>query len=79
MHSGADFSGINEAKLDMEYIYDRRDPRAYFSTLQKLEYVIPVEAKPLFQNSFPSFVIDENKKKSVFWTWAAPTESTPHC
>jgi SAM-dependent methyltransferase len=49
MHSGADFSGINEAKVDMGSIYDRRDPRAYFSTLQKLDYVIPVEAKPLFQ------------------------------
>ena len=49
MHSGADFSGINEAKVDMGSIYDRRDPRAYYSTLQKLDYVIPVEAKPIFQ------------------------------
>ena len=49
MQNGTDFSGINEAKIDMGSIYDRRDPRAYFSTLQKLDYVIPVEAKPLFQ------------------------------
>lgn len=49
MNSGADFSGINEAKLDMGSIYDRPDPRAYFNTLQRLDYAIPTSAKPLFQ------------------------------
>ncbi len=49
MNSGADFSGINEAKIDMGSIYDRPDPRAYFNTLQRLDYAIPASAKPLFQ------------------------------
>lgn len=49
MDSGSDFSGINEAKFDMGSIYDRPDPRAYFSTLQELDYAIPAKAKPLFQ------------------------------
>lgn len=49
MNSGADFSGINEAKIDMGSIYDRPDPRAYFNTLQRLDYAIPTSAKPLFQ------------------------------
>ena len=50
MNSGADFSGINEAKIDMGSIYDRPDPRAYFNALQKLDYDIPTNAKPLFQS-----------------------------
>ncbi len=49
MNSDDDFSGINEAKIDLGSIYDRPDPRAYFSTLQKLDYTIPTNAKPLFQ------------------------------
>ncbi len=49
MHSNAHFSDINEAKADMGSIYDRHDPRVYFNTLQKLDYAIPVKAKPLFQ------------------------------
>ncbi|MDP6646436.1 MAG: class I SAM-dependent methyltransferase [Rhodospirillales bacterium] len=49
MNSGANFSGINEAKADMGSIYDRPDPRAYFNTLETLDYSIPSNAKPLFQ------------------------------
>ena len=49
MDSGTDFSGINEAKIDMGSIYDRPDPRAYFNALQELDYNIPANAKPLFQ------------------------------
>lgn len=49
MTSGTDYSGINEAKAEMGTIYDRPDPRAYFSTLEKLDYTIPNNAKPMFQ------------------------------
>ena len=49
MKNGADFSGINESKADLGSIYDRPDPRAYFDTLEKLDYAIPGKAKPLFQ------------------------------
>ena len=43
------FEESNEAKADMDYIYDQPDPRAYFHQLQKLDYAIPGIAKPIFQ------------------------------
>ena len=49
MTGDTDFSNINEVKAEMGSIYDQPDPRAYFSTLEKLDYTIPGKAKPLFQ------------------------------
>jgi SAM-dependent methyltransferase len=43
------FEDINEAKANMDHIYDQGDPRAYFRELKKLGYVIPGIAKPIFQ------------------------------
>lgn len=43
------FEEINEAKADMDHIYDQHDPRAYFRELKKLRYAIPSAAKPIFQ------------------------------
>jgi len=43
------FEEINEAKANMDHIYDQRDPRAYFRELGKLDYTIPGLAKPIFQ------------------------------
>ncbi|NKB54735.1 MAG: class I SAM-dependent methyltransferase [Alphaproteobacteria bacterium] len=40
---------INEAKANMDHIYDQPDPRAYFHELRKLGYAIPGAAKPIFQ------------------------------
>ncbi len=36
-------------KIDLTNIYDRPDPRLYYSTLRRLEYMIPETAKPVFQ------------------------------
>ncbi len=48
--SGDTASGdINEAKANMDHIYDQPDPRAYFHELRKLSYAIPGAAKPIFQ------------------------------
>lgn len=47
--SEAAFEDINEAKADMDHIYDQSDPRAYFRELKKLDYAIPGIAKPIFQ------------------------------
>lgn len=44
------YEEINEAKASMDHIYDQPDPRAYFRTLKKLDYAIPGEAKPIFQD-----------------------------
>ena len=43
------FEEINEAKANMDHIYDQPDPRAYFRELKKLNYAIPDTAKPIFQ------------------------------
>jgi predicted TPR repeat methyltransferase len=44
------FEEINEAKANMDHIYDQSDPRAYFRELKMLGYEIPGIAKPIFQN-----------------------------
>lgn len=49
MTKNPDFDEINEAKACMDNIYDQADPGPYFRELQKLGYVIPNEAKPVFQ------------------------------
>jgi len=43
------FKEINEAKANMNHIYNQSDPRAYFRELKKLGYAIPGHAKPIFQ------------------------------
>lgn len=43
------FDDINEAKANMDDIYDQPDPRAYFHELKKLTYAIPSAAKPVFE------------------------------
>lgn len=43
------FEEINEAKANMDDIYDQPDPRAYFHELKKVGYTIPNAAKPIFQ------------------------------
>lgn len=43
------FGDINKVKASMNHIYDQLDPRAYFRELEKLGYVIPGVAKPIFQ------------------------------
>lgn len=49
MSGDSTFEGINEAKVDMDHIYNQVDPRAYFNELNKLDYSIPDTAKPIFQ------------------------------
>ena len=49
MTGGGDFEEINEAKVNLDYIYDQLDPRAYFRELKRLDYAIPDAAKPIFQ------------------------------
>ena len=39
------FEESNEAKADMDYIYDQPDPGAYFRELRKLDYAIPGGAR----------------------------------
>lgn len=43
------FEEINEAKANLDHIYNEPDPRSYFRELEKLDYAIPDLAKPVFQ------------------------------
>jgi len=49
MSDDTTFEEINEAKANMDDVYDQSDPRAYFRELHKLDYAIPDNAKPIFQ------------------------------
>lgn len=42
------FADINTVKADFNEIYRRHDPRAYYSVLGGLDYVIPEVAQPIF-------------------------------
>jgi carnitine O-acetyltransferase len=42
-------------KIDLTDIYDRPDPRAYYSTLRRLNYIIPQTAKPVFQHVIDAY------------------------
>lgn len=50
MSVAVDFEEINEAKANMDGIYDQPDPRSYFRKLRRLGYAIPGHAKPIFQS-----------------------------
>ena len=49
MSDDAVFEEINEAKANLDGIYDRPDPREYFRKLKPLHYGIPDAAKPIFR------------------------------
>ncbi len=36
-------------KLNLDHVYNKPDPRGYFSTLSKLDYCVPEVAKPFFK------------------------------
>jgi SAM-dependent methyltransferase len=50
-------------KIDLTNIYDRPDPRSYYSTLRRLKYMIPETAKPIFQNVIAAYRTLKNKQK----------------
>lgn len=43
------FEAQNEGKTNLDHIYTQTDPRPYFSTLKPLHYIIPEQAKPIFE------------------------------
>lgn len=52
----------NEGKVSFDLVYNRPDPRAYFSTLEPLNYVIPGQAKPVFKTVIE--IITEQKQEN---------------
>ena len=59
----SDFEEINEAKVNMDHIYDQLDPRAYFRELKKLRYSVPGYAKPIFESLI--FHLQENRDDTL--------------
>ncbi|ODR99328.1 hypothetical protein AUC68_04950 [Methyloceanibacter methanicus] len=47
------FDEINDAKANMDHIYDQADPRAYVRELGSVGYAIPTAAKPILQQLIP--------------------------
>lgn len=42
-------------KINIDEIYNKADPRAYYSTLRHLNYLIPQFAKPIFQRTIDAY------------------------
>lgn len=55
MSTAETFDLDETGKIDLSNIYDRPDPRSYYSTLRKLDYMIPEAAKPVFQSIISTF------------------------
>lgn len=51
----AQIAQANERKADFGDVYNCVDPRPYFTTLRRLDYQIPENAKPRFQQIFGDF------------------------
>ena len=52
MASRSVFESRNQVKLNLGDIYNQPDPRHYFNTLEPLDYMIPQNAKPVFESVF---------------------------
>lgn len=59
------FDEINEAKSNMDHIYDQPDPRGYFRELRKHDYSIPDAAKPIFQKLIDNLRLQRNDSVHV--------------
>jgi len=57
MSTAETFDYDETGKIDLTNIYDRPDPRSYYATLRRLNYIIPETAKPVFQT-----VIDDYRQ-----------------
>jgi hypothetical protein len=50
-----DYASINTSKANFDEIYDRDDPRSYFSVLGSLDYMIPDVAAPVVRQILGAF------------------------
>ncbi len=63
MYTAEAFEYDEIGKIDLTNIYDRPDPRSYYTTLRRLKYMIPETAKPVFQNVIEAYRSIRNKRK----------------
>lgn len=67
MSTAETFEYDDIGKIDLTNIYDRPDPRLYYATLRRLEYIIPETAKPVFQQVIETYrqTRDQDKVRIV--------------
>lgn len=63
--TGQTFAEINTVKADFNDIYRRRDPRAYYTVLGGLDYVIPEVANPIFAQLLQRCVVERGRPITV--------------
>jgi SAM-dependent methyltransferase len=63
MSTAETFDYDDIGKIDLTNIYDRPDPRSYYSTLRRLDYIIPETAKPVFQRVIEAYRHAHHKTK----------------
>lgn len=63
MYTAETFEYDEVGKIDLTNIYDRPDPRFYYSTLGRLKYIIPQTAKPVFQHVIDAYRQSHDKDK----------------
>ncbi len=64
-NAGPSFAEINTIKADFNDIYRRRDPRAYYTVLGGLDYVIPEVASPIFAQLVDQCVAERGRPITV--------------
>jgi len=60
-----DFSTINQNKAVFDEIYTQRDPRAYFSLLGALDYMIPDVAEPVIRQILAAWATSHGREPVV--------------
>jgi len=63
MYTAETFDYDDVGKIDLTNIYDRPDPRSYYATLRRLNYIIPQTAKPVFQHVIDAYRQAHDKDK----------------
>ena len=59
-----EFDLDSDGKIDLNKVYERPDPRAYYQTLSRLDYQIPSAAEPMFRKTIGA-LRRSRRKRSV--------------
>lgn len=60
-----EFDLDDDGKIDLHPVYNRPDPRAYYQTLQRLDYWIPAAAEPLFRRVIDLFRETRRRRRAT--------------
>lgn len=57
-----EFDLDSDGKIDLNNVYERPDPRAYYQTLSRLDYQIPSAAEPMFRKTIDALRRSRRKR-----------------